>query len=587
MLQVASLLPWVFWSVYKFVIYPSKKNLMVAALVSALQVFAGHPQLTYLTWLLIGAYSLWFTFLKKNWIPAFAGMTLLLLLTFILSAIQVLPFLEFAGVSSRIGFGYAYATFDSLNPVNLIRFILPNIVGDLSRGTAWIQGGSVYGFAGALTLLFVLFAPLRKQTVKFFVFAGTISLIMAFGKYSPLYYLFYRIVPGLGSFRSPVHFLLIYTFCIALVAGFGMEEILRLKKYTSIKKILLAAGVAGLLSSVILVVLENNINPTNFHWLPGFLISKVQNVTELKEIILLVAENAFVLGVLAVICLLTLKKYIWVIPAAIFIELFLFASHGLLSVPYDRVLSWMAKSRQTAEKLKPLKSERIFVSRTLDFAPREKRFGLANYDQESAWQSLTLRTNFNIVYNLPTIDGYASMIYAPYAQFFAKSPADPTGIDVQKISNSTLRLLGVGKVEEGNNQAIMFRNLMTLGPVFIENNGRNTTNGILSSVWSTDMLRVKTNTAEPSNLVSLTVNYPGWQVFADGKPEVLDTYKDIFQKVTLPAGKHEVEFIYHPKSAIIGTFLTLIGFVIWLSLLVSAAIDRRKLRGNSMKTKAR
>ncbi len=68
LLQTASLLPWVFWGVKEFMDRQNIKALIIASVLAALQVFAGHPQLTYLTWLLIFTYFIWLNFAKKRWV---------------------------------------------------------------------------------------------------------------------------------------------------------------------------------------------------------------------------------------------------------------------------------------------------------------------------------------------------------------------------------------------------------------------------------------------------------------------------------------------------------------------------------------
>jgi uncharacterized membrane protein YfhO len=66
-------------------------------------------------------------------------------------------------------------------------------------------------------------------------------------------------------------------------------------------------------------------------------------------------------------------------------------------------------------------------------------------------------------------------------------------------------------------------------------------------------------------------HYPGWRAYVDG--HLVDTLRVDYnlRGVSLPAGEHEVEFIYRPKSVLIGaaiSLLTLIGLVIWCQRLL-------------------
>ena len=105
----------------------------------------------------------------------------------------------------------------------------------------------MYGYVGVLPLVLVLVAPRRNAVVRFFLIVVFISFISALGKYTPFYPLLYRIVPGLESFRSPQHFLLLWTFAIAILAGYGSQKLARAKK-------LLVIAAAGMLSVAVFVV---------------------------------------------------------------------------------------------------------------------------------------------------------------------------------------------------------------------------------------------------------------------------------------------------------------------------------------------
>ena len=218
MIQVAALLPWVLWSTDRFLAFPSGKTLIVAVAIAVLQITAGHPQLTFYTWLLTVAYAVWFY--KKKAIP----LVLLFVLVVLLSAVQILPFLEFVLQSTRPLGDYAYATFDSLNPLAFARLIAPPLSGNLSRGYAYFFGGSVYGYVGIAALFLVFIAGWKRKTVSFFAISFILAFLLALGKYTPIFWMAYHLIPGLGSFRSPQHFLLLYTFSAAILAGFGIER---------------------------------------------------------------------------------------------------------------------------------------------------------------------------------------------------------------------------------------------------------------------------------------------------------------------------------------------------------------------------
>jgi len=56
------------------------------------------------------------------------------------------------------------------------------------------------------------------------VLAGT-GLFLALGLYNPLYWLFYRLVPGFRLFRAPTRWLFLYAFASAMLAGVGLQHL--------------------------------------------------------------------------------------------------------------------------------------------------------------------------------------------------------------------------------------------------------------------------------------------------------------------------------------------------------------------------
>jgi hypothetical protein len=61
-----------------------------------------------------------------------------------------------------------------------------------------------------------------------------------------------------------------------------------------------------------------------------------------------------------------------------------------------------------------------------------------------------------------------------------------------------------------------------------------------------DLLRIETETSAPGWAVSVDAWDPGWRVSVDGRPAALHRANLAFRAVALPAGRHHVEFAYHP-----------------------------------------
>lgn len=79
-------------------------------------------------------------------------------------------------------------------------------------------------------------------------------------------------------------------------------------------------------------------------------------------------------------------------------------------------------------------------------------------------------------------------------------------------------------------------------------------------------VEVKTQAATPSILVLSENHYPGWNAYVDGGAVETQRVDYNLRGVALNAGNHTVEFVYRPKSVIIGlviSLLTLAVLVFW------------------------
>ncbi|MBV9111069.1 MAG: hypothetical protein JO306_16810, partial [Gemmatimonadetes bacterium] len=137
---------------------------------------------------------------------------------FALAAVDFLPFQDYVPLSPRAGArGYEWSTSYSMPIVGVVAMAVPEHVGnnvsDPESGDALfpsyrVQGGfklhTEYVGAFALVLLLAGAAIPRKRGYWWF-FAGLSAwaLTMAFGGNTPLYHVYYALLPGLKQFRAP------------------------------------------------------------------------------------------------------------------------------------------------------------------------------------------------------------------------------------------------------------------------------------------------------------------------------------------------------------------------------------------------
>jgi len=94
---------------------------------------------------------------------------------------------------------------------------------------------------------------------------------------------------------------------------------------------------------------------------------------------------------------------------------------------------------------------------------------------------------------------------------------------------------------------------------------------------------VKTSAGAPSILVLSENHYPGWRAYLDGQPVGVLRVDYALRGVAVPAGAHEVRFVYVPKSVIIGLLvsaLAALALILWWMRLLPEERLARIVRRN-------
>jgi hypothetical protein len=185
----------------------------------------------------------------------------------LLSSVVFLPQMEVSKKLNRLSVGlesnaqYEYISSHSLPFIQLTNFIMPNLFGNELEGTYWgaPNYSELYIYSGIFPLILAWFALAFRRSKHTYFFLGLtiFALIFAFGKNTPLFYLFYRFIPGFGLFRAPSRMLMVCNFGIAVLAGFGASFItdkISYRKLKQLKRITRWLIVMGVLSLVMVFV---------------------------------------------------------------------------------------------------------------------------------------------------------------------------------------------------------------------------------------------------------------------------------------------------------------------------------------------
>lgn len=166
-----------------------------------------------------------------------------------ISAIQLIPSFEISQFSARSsGLSSEWAYENSFHPLHFITFIFPYFFGHSISGHYDIPYGGfgdfwdLCGYIGILPFIFSLiaicFLKNNKSVKILFIIAG-VFMLLAMGKYG-LIYIPFHYLPVVKSYKCPGRFLIIVTFALSILAGFGFQYLssnsVDLHKKTIIKR---------------------------------------------------------------------------------------------------------------------------------------------------------------------------------------------------------------------------------------------------------------------------------------------------------------------------------------------------------------
>jgi hypothetical protein len=94
--------------------------------------------------------------------------------------------------------------------------------------------------------------------------------------------------------------------------------------------------------------------------------------------------------------------------------------------------------------------------------------------------------------------------------------------------------------------------------------------------YQPDRVRLRVETAAPGLLVLTDTYAPGWKTRLDGQPIPLYVADHAFRAVVVPAGAHQIEFMYEPMSFQVGAVVSLVTMVTLTSVLLLLGAKRAR-----------
>jgi hypothetical protein len=238
-LFVSALAPLVFLALHRAIAGRSPSAYGALAILVGLCMLSPHYQLTYYLLVAAGLWTLWLVWRgperpEGNRLVPLALALGAVLLGLAISAVQALPFLEYVPWSPRgemgASQGWDYATSYSLPRAELLTAILPEFTGVVEQywGVNPIKLHSEYLGAVVVALAALGWTERRRHPALLpFLGIGGLFLLIALGRHTPFYRLWYEAMPMMKSVRAPGMAFFLVALPVAVWAAAGAERVLR------------------------------------------------------------------------------------------------------------------------------------------------------------------------------------------------------------------------------------------------------------------------------------------------------------------------------------------------------------------------
>lgn len=204
-------------------------------------LLSGHPQIAYTGMAITGGWAAWVLAARKSrrarWKASVLAPVAGVALGMGVGGAQLLPGLEMSQWSNRAGgLSYEEAVATSYPPGEIGEFVVPrlkgsSVFGDVYHGDWGERIVSDYiGFPVVLLAVGALFLAGRRRVHRaaFWAAVAVLSMAVAVGSHTPLYRVLFDWLPGFASFRSPGTFMCATSLALAVLAGMGLDGLLRL-----------------------------------------------------------------------------------------------------------------------------------------------------------------------------------------------------------------------------------------------------------------------------------------------------------------------------------------------------------------------
>ncbi|HEX3798253.1 MAG TPA: hypothetical protein VH413_06080 [Verrucomicrobiae bacterium] len=587
-------MPWVVWAA-KRAWREGGRRIAIGAVIGALQMLTGAPEIILLTWLFIGA--LWlpqFILEKKVRVKFLLRAVAMGLLVGGIAAAQLLPFLDLLHHSHRdTGFSSGADWAMPLSgPANFLVPLFHTYAGSqgvfVQYDQYWIS--SHYLGVGIIALALAGVWGVRRRGVWFLFAAAVASVLMALGANGYLYPAVKAVLPQLGFIRYPIKFVVVAMLVIPLLAAYGVAWFQNGPETIARKRITFVNVMLILLALMALIVWVEYEHPlVRDDWTAVWHNAIVRAVFLILAVQIFLALNrseAFQTRLLARVGLLL----------ALGLDVYTHAPNLSPTVTRSVYQTGIIQTELGLPQT-PYNGGPRFME-TLAAMDKVHYTALAKPSDDYLCRRVALFDNCNLIDGVPKIDGFYSLYLRETEQVIAAL----YGLDGPKTDLKPLKdFLEIGYSNPVGNARenpldwvarTNFMPLVTAGqkPIFVDETNslialvqtnftpreivylplaaknivtaKQTTAHILNQNIQSQRLDFKVTADAPAMVVIAQSFYHPWRAYVDGARVTLWEANHAFQALEIPAGAHEVKLIYRDRALELGALISLVSFAL-------------------------
>jgi len=475
-------------------------------------------------------------------------------LAFSISAVLLIPLIQFTGLSTRSALTSTDNLYLSLSPLQLFGLIFP----DFGVYAEWAL------YPGALAFILLLFSlstpSIRKKTAFWSITIG-IALLYALGSNIPFLGVIQRL-PGINLLRVPTRILFISGLAFSIISATAVDALMKnaIGLHSTAAQLALVIFSAFTPMFVLGLWWINGSFPLEFMWGGVFVV--------LFSVLVLMRINDK----------LGIRPWLALLLPLLVLDLgavnnfgIRYTAAGVVQSEGEQVAEFLNSQENIARVYSPSYSipQQTAVHYGLQLADGIDPLQLESYVQFMEKASGVPYLGYSV-----TLPPFASgepqesnAAYSPDAESlgllnvaYVASEFDIQDTDLDLIYQS-------GNTHVYRNRLVMPRAYVISEPGILQSSIREVSDLKITPNW------ISMRAEGPGLLVLSEIDYPGWEVMVDGQKTQIQVSHGILRSVEISEGEHQVRFSFHPKSLYLGGILSAAG---WAAFLLSMILYQLK-----------